>query len=78
MRANSLAFRLVAGAAIWSLVALLVGGLALSALFRGYVERGFDARLTVLLESLVAASEVDQQGRIQLTWSPGEPRFQQP
>ncbi len=78
MRANSLAFRLVAGAAIWSLVALLVGGLALSALFRGYVERGFDARLTVLLESLVAASEVDGQGRIQLTWSPGEPRFQQP
>lgn len=78
MRANSLAFRLVAGAAVWSLAALVVGGLALSMLFRDYVERSFDARLTVLLESLVAASEVDADGRIQLTWSPGEPRFQKP
>ena len=49
MRANSLAFRLVAGAAVWSLAALLVAGLALSALFRDYVERSFDARLTVLM-----------------------------
>ena len=78
MRLNSLAFRLIAGAAVWSLAALLAGGIALSTLFRDYVERSFDARLLVLLESLVAASEVGDGGRLELTRISGEPRFQQP
>jgi len=78
MRTDSLTFRLIAGAAIFCVAALAVGGIALSAIFRDAVQRNFDARLVVLLESLVAASEIDQQGRLELSRTPGEPRFEQP
>ena len=40
---KSLAVRLVAGAAFWVAAGLLGGAILLSALFRDYVERGFDA-----------------------------------
>lgn len=73
---RSLALRLVLGAAIWIGLGLLVGGLVLSALFRDYVERSFDARLLVLLESLIAVSEIDAEGGLVLTRAVGEPRFE--
>jgi signal transduction histidine kinase len=76
-RAPSLALRLVAGAGIWVAVGLAVCGVLLSNLFRDYVERGFDSRLNVLLQSLVAASEISD-GKLVLTRSTGEPRFDQP
>ena len=40
-------------------MALLAGGFALSRLFEDTVENSFDARLVVLLESLVAVAELD-------------------
>jgi len=55
--ADSLAFRLVAGAALWCVALLGIGGFALSENFRDPAEAAFDARLGVLIESLVAASE---------------------
>ena len=78
MKLNSLALRLVLAAACWIAAALLVGGILLSAVFRDYVERGFDTRLVVLLESLVAVTTLDSEGRPQLTRGLGEPRFDQP
>jgi signal transduction histidine kinase len=78
MSRNSLAFRLVAGAAVWCAVWLSAGGYALSALFGGAVERNFDLRLTVLLEGLVAGSELADDGALQLRPQLGEPRFEQP
>ncbi len=75
---RSLAFRLVAAAALWITVALAAGGVLISALFRDSVERSFDSRLTVHLESLVAVSEQDATGAIVLTRSPGEPQFELP
>jgi signal transduction histidine kinase len=77
-RYNSLALRLVLGAAVWIGATLVVGGLLLSAIFADYAERNFDARLTVLLESLVAVTELDANGQPQLTRGIGEPRFDQP
>ena len=77
MRPKSLAVRLVLGAGLWIAAALVAGGLALSSLFRESVERSFDARLVVLLESLVAASEVTPEGELVLTRAIGEPRFEQ-
>src|SRR5262245_64123912 len=77
-RLNSLALRLVLAAALWIGAALLAGGLALSTIFRDYAERNFDARLTVLLESLVAVTELDEEGHPQLTRGVGEQRFDQP
>ena len=72
---DSLAFRLVAGAALWSSLALLVGGILLSSIFRQSVERSFDARLDVLLGSLIATTDVDAKGEITRTRDLNETRF---
>ena len=77
-RANSIALRLVAGAALWIMAALVAGGLLLSSLFRESVERAFDERLAVLLDSLIAATEVAPDGTLNLVRPPREPRFERP
>lgn len=63
-RTNSLAFRLIAIAAGWSLLGLAVGGLFLSSIFRGAVERSFDTRLLSDLESVIAVADVDCAGTV--------------
>ena len=78
MKRNSLAFRLVASAAIWCALLLSVGGYALSRLFTDTVERNFDARLRVLLEGVVAGSDLADDGTLALRPQLGEPRFEQP
>lgn len=78
MRVDSLAFRLVAGAALWSVAALAVGGFLLSSVFRDSVEEGFDARLRVLLEGLIVATDVNETGELELVRPLGESRFDQP
>ncbi len=79
MRATrSIALRLIVGAVLWISVALTVSGFVLAGLFNDYVERNFDDRLSVLLESLVAAAELDVNGRLFLMRPPGEARFDQP
>ena len=75
MRSDSLAFRLIAGAALWSAIALLAGGLTLSAIFRNSVERSFDGRLNVLLHSLLATTEVNENGEIIRSRGLSETRF---
>ena len=77
-RYNSLALRLVLAAALWIGAALLIGGLVLSAIFQDYAERTFDGRLSVLLDSLIAVTELDETGRPKLTRGIGEPRFDMP
>jgi signal transduction histidine kinase len=78
MKRNSLAFRLVASAAIWCALLLSVGGYALSRLFADTVERSFDVRLRVLLEGVVAGSDLAEDGTLTLRPQLGEPRFEQP
>ena len=56
MRHNSLAFRLFASAAAWTLVVLPVTAILLVSLYREALERNFDTRLNVYLTSLVASS----------------------
>ncbi|MCE9650556.1 MAG: histidine kinase [Parvibaculum sp.] len=72
---DSLAFRLVAGAALWSSIALLAGGIILSSIFRQSVERAFDARLDVLLGSLIATTDVDDKKELTRTRDLNETRF---
>ena len=55
MRLNSLAARLIAAATLWSVAALIVAGLILTHLYRQSVEKGFDERLNVYLQTLVGA-----------------------
>jgi signal transduction histidine kinase len=78
MKTNSIAFRLVVGAAIWIGAALAVSGYLLASVFDGQVERGFDRRMGVLLESLIAVTETDPDDRPVLRRAPGEPRFERP
>ena len=78
MKTDTIAFRLIAGAALWLGLALVVSGLVLAALFENHVERGFDRRISILLESLVAVAEVSPAGELSITDPPGEPRFRQP
>lgn len=75
---SSLAFRLVVAAVLWITAALAVGGFLISTLFRDSVERNFDARLTVHLDSLIGAAELDASGAPELSRTPSDPRFDLP
>src|SRR4051812_13071946 len=78
MRANSLALRLFLSATVWTVLILLVTGFALSGLYRGSVERGFDRRLGVYLKTLIAdiaSPEIPIEKTGQML---GEPLFELP
>lgn len=77
-RPRSLASRLVIAAILWIAAALAIGGVLISALFRDSVERNFDARLTVHVDSLIAVSRYDDSGRLILSRTLPEPRFDLP
>lgn len=53
MRLDSLAGRLIAAAALWSVVALVAAGLILTSLYRTTVENAFDERLNVYFGTLI-------------------------
>ena len=77
MRLNSLAFRLLAGAAVWSVAVLVVGGILLSALFRTTVQQAFDDTLDAQLQSLVAATTAGPAGTIDFQRPLADSRFEQ-
>lgn len=70
IRFNSLAFRLIAAAAVWTVLALVAGGIILSNAFRTSVEGDFDSELQSSMDALVASAGYDPSGAIQL-----EPRY---
>src|SRR5690242_9107045 len=73
MRLNSLAARLIATAAIWTMLGLLVGGLVLSAAFRAAALSNFDAGLRNDLTGLIVAAQSDAENGLVL-----EQRFLNP
>jgi signal transduction histidine kinase len=75
-RFNSLSGRLIAAAAVWTLLALIVGGVVLSNLFRASVEGDFDSRLKFDLDGLIASAEPDSAGRVSLRERFSDPRFE--
>ena len=70
IRLNSLAFRLIAAAAVWTVLALVAGGLILSNAFRSSVQGDFDSELQSSLDALIASAGYDASGAIRL-----EPRY---
>jgi signal transduction histidine kinase len=66
LKLNSLAARLIATAAIWTLLGLAVGGLVLSAVFRSAAQDGFDANLRTDLDGLIVAAQFDPDNGIAL------------
>ena len=61
---NSLAARLIAAAAVWTMLALAVGGLVLSSAFRNAALDSFDAGLHADMDGLTAAAEPDENGGV--------------
>src|SRR6202161_2251629 len=78
MRANSLALRLFLWATGWTVVILIITGIALSTLYRHAVERAFDRRLAVYLRALVADVASPEEGGDKYPQSIGEPLFELP
>src|SRR5256885_16849689 len=77
MRTNSLALRLFLSATAVTVVILLITGVVLSSLYREGVERSFDPRLDVYLNTLVAeASAPEGSGKMPQALS--EPPFDFP
>jgi signal transduction histidine kinase len=66
LRLNSLAARLIATAAIWTMLGLALGGLVLSAAFRSAAQDNFDATLRTDLAGLDAAAGPDLENGIAL------------
>jgi signal transduction histidine kinase len=75
MRPNSLAFRLFAAAAAWTLIVLPATAILLASLYRQAVERNFDARLNVYLTSLVASTTQGGSVKPSEITNLGEPVF---
>lgn len=73
----SLSRRLVAGAAVWLMLILAVGGGALAWAFRDSVESEFSHRLDALLRSMIASMDTAPDGSVALVRPLGDPRFDQ-
>lgn len=80
MTGNSLARRFFLLAALWSTVSLAVAGFVLIAVYRDFVERSFDDRLSVRMKTLVAslADQADAGGTFRVPTDLGEGRFDLP
>ena len=76
MRANSLAFRLIAAASLWSALALVVAGLILTSLYRQNAEAAFDERMSVYLETLIGNLARQDPTQLADTGNLGEQRFE--
>ncbi|HEX9640868.1 MAG TPA: histidine kinase, partial [Candidatus Krumholzibacteria bacterium] len=75
MGPKSLAFRLFASSAAWTLVVIPIAAILLVSLYRQAVERNFDARLNVYLTSLVASTTSEGAASPQEPTSLGDPIF---
>jgi signal transduction histidine kinase len=75
MRPSSLAFRLFASAAAWTLVVLPAAAILLISLYKESLERNFDARLNVYLTSLVASTTTGGATELKEPAQLGEPIF---
>ncbi len=78
MRLRSFRARLLAGTAVWTILALAAAGLVLSVAFRRSVENAFDDRLQSLLIAVIAALDVPPGGPAAMTRPIPEPRFERP
>ncbi len=78
MSNRSISLRLIFGAALWIVFALVITGAVLTGLFRSHVERAFDSTLYSHMEELLAFSTVDSEGRVVMKRLPSDPQFTKP
>jgi len=75
LRLESLSSRLIAAAAVWTLLGLLVGGAVLSNAFRMAAQNSFDAALQADMDGLIVAAEPDPNGGVMLAEHFLNPKF---
>jgi signal transduction histidine kinase len=78
MKTNSLAIRLFVSSAAWTLLVLPITAMALVSIYRGAVERSFDAQLNQYIEYLIAESSPDKGVDLREPGRLGEPLFTMP
>jgi signal transduction histidine kinase len=79
LRTNSLAFRLIVSAALWSAIALIIAGVILTSLYRKNAEAAFDDRMGVYLKTLIGnIAAQDPSQPLTDTGNLGEQRFELP
>ena len=78
MHRNSLALRLMLGAGVWIVLALVASGVVLATLFEDYVERNFRQTLATYQQTLVAVADVSPDGSLATTRPLPDPRFDRP
>ena len=78
MTRRSLRFRLLLAAAVSITLALVAAGVGLSTLFERHVTRHQEARLAQSLDQILGNLELDAEGRIRLSGTPADPRFEIP
>jgi signal transduction histidine kinase len=65
-------------AALWITALLLIGGFALDRVLTSSIERQFDNQLEYVLNSMIAASEIDPIGEVRFNRPPADQRFIEP
>lgn len=75
---GSLARRMIGVAALWIVVLLGVGGLALDRLLSQAIVASFDDQLEYVLNAMIQASEVDSTGEVHFSRSLADQRFLEP
>ncbi len=75
---NTLTFRLVVTSVAWVTLTLGIVAFLLTILFQRHIEEYFDAFMFDHIEENIAAAEIDENGRLYMTWIPADPRFINP
>ena len=75
---GSLTSRMIGVAALWIVVLLGVGGVALDRVLSQAIVRNFDDQLEYVLNAMIQASEVDEAGEVRFTRSLADQRFLEP
>ncbi|HVM37160.1 MAG TPA: ATP-binding protein [Sphingomicrobium sp.] len=65
-------------AALWISLLLLAGGFALDRVLTSSIERNFDSQLELVLNSMIAASEIGPDGEVRFNRPPADQRFIEP
>ena len=75
---KSLTGRLLVVSMLWLFLALTLGGILLSAAFRDHVETETDERLSQTMDSMVGASDIDEDGRVVFSRTLNDQRYNEP
>ena len=78
MRINSLATRFLIISTLWSILALVVTAVILTAIYKNNAEQNFEELLNAHLYNLMGVVDIDKTGKLTGIPNLGDPHFQQP